>query len=359
MATKPKRIDPEEESLPSIQPPVDVVAFNELRSCADLFRLYDDGTLDIQPPYQREVVWNSLEQSLFIDSLMKQLPSPSMCFSLDFKTQKWQVVDGLQRMTAIVSFLSAKKPWRISQTEEIEPSIAGKTNFDLRDGNEQEQILYRRVQNISLPITVIRCDSTRDDHSEYLFTIFHRLNSGGKQLNHQEIRNCIFSGPFNDHLRSLDSHKKWEILKKRLPSKGSRFRSAELILRFFSLHERASRYSGNLPRFLNDYMREMRFSKQPVLKEQEQLFENVISEVNRGLANQNDLAISYTLLEAIMIGVAHDVEKVKTTNTNELGRKIARLADSFELSSADAKVGTTKASKVRDRVRKAREIFSE
>jgi hypothetical protein len=73
----------------------------------------------------------------------------------------------------------------------------------------------------------------------------------------------------------------------------------------------------------------------------------------------NGVAISYTLLEAIMVGVAGNLQAVINTNTNALGRKIERLSDSFELSSAEAKVGTTKASKVRDRVRKAREIFSD
>ena len=81
------------------QPPSDIIAYNELRSCADLFRMYDKGILDITPDFQRDSVWNPPAQTRFIDSLIKQLPIPSMCFSLDFKTQKWQVIDGLQRMT--------------------------------------------------------------------------------------------------------------------------------------------------------------------------------------------------------------------------------------------------------------------
>jgi hypothetical protein len=47
---------------------------------------------------------------------------------------------------------------------------------------------------------------------EYLFTIFHRLNTGGMKLNNQEIRNCIFNGKFNAffegirHLSSMAAH---------------------------------------------------------------------------------------------------------------------------------------------------------
>ncbi|MBV5335219.1 MAG: hypothetical protein JZU49_05380, partial [Sulfuricurvum sp.] len=63
-------------------PPSDIVAFNELRSCADLLRLHLSGQLDIRPDFQREIVWSPPAQTRFIDSLTKQLPIPSMCISL-------------------------------------------------------------------------------------------------------------------------------------------------------------------------------------------------------------------------------------------------------------------------------------
>ncbi len=63
------------------EPPDDIVAYNELRSCADLYRMYQKGILEIQPDFQRNIVWNGAAQTRFIDSLIKQLPIPSMCFS--------------------------------------------------------------------------------------------------------------------------------------------------------------------------------------------------------------------------------------------------------------------------------------
>ena len=53
-------------------PPTDIVAYNELRSCADLFRMHTQGSLVIQPEFQREIVWKSAAQTRFIDSLIKQ-----------------------------------------------------------------------------------------------------------------------------------------------------------------------------------------------------------------------------------------------------------------------------------------------
>jgi uncharacterized protein with ParB-like and HNH nuclease domain len=68
--------------------------------------MHTQGILEIQPEFQREIVWKNPDQTRFIDSLVKQLPIPSMCFSLDYKAQKWQVIDGLQRMATIIRFLS-------------------------------------------------------------------------------------------------------------------------------------------------------------------------------------------------------------------------------------------------------------
>ena len=123
------------------QPPPDIVAYNELRSCADLFRMYDKGILDITPDFQRDSVWKPASQTRFVDSLIKQLPIPSMCFSLDYKTQKWQVIDGLQRMSAIIRFMSDKE-WRLSDIEDIDKRLAGTKISTLKDEESPNHVLY-------------------------------------------------------------------------------------------------------------------------------------------------------------------------------------------------------------------------
>lgn len=37
-------------------PPSDIIAFNELRSCADLLRMYKSNQLTIDPEFQRNLV---------------------------------------------------------------------------------------------------------------------------------------------------------------------------------------------------------------------------------------------------------------------------------------------------------------
>ncbi|MGA3326120.1 MAG: DUF262 domain-containing protein [Terriglobia bacterium] len=107
-------------------PPSDIVAYNELRSCADLFRMKQQGILEIQPEFQRDIVWKGPDQTRFIDSLIKQLPIPSMCFALDHKAQRWIVIDGLQRISTIVRFLEGGD-WTLSPLEDVEEGIAGQS----------------------------------------------------------------------------------------------------------------------------------------------------------------------------------------------------------------------------------------
>lgn len=340
-----------------LQPPPDVVSFNELRSCADLVRLFEEGTLEIQPHFQREVVWKKPDQSRFIDSLVKQLPIPSMCFSLDFKTQKWQVVDGLQRMTAIVTFLRKNGDWRLSALADIDPRIAGRTASELIAHGGESETLYQKVRNLSLPITVIRCDYSKENHTNYLFTIFHRLNAGGVRLNNQEIRNCIYSGPFNKLLHDLDVDSRWKPTKDKLPGKGSRFRSVELILRFFALYENSQRYSGQMAKFLNEYMHQYRLASSVQLDEKRQLFIRAASELARGLSHDGVAKPSHTLIDAALVGIADNISEVAALSDDELGARMALLREHPSLSPVALKSDTTATEKVRNRIGAAREIF--
>ena len=212
-------------------PPSDIVAFNELRSCADLLRMYEAEQLNIQPEFQRDVVWSNAMQTRFVDSLVKQLPIPSMCISLDYKTQERLVIDGLQRISSIIFFLSTKKEWKLSKLDDIDLKISGKTNFYIR---KKYLGIIEKVENTTIPITVLRCDYSKKSHMAYLFTIFHRLNTGGNKLTNQEIRNCIYSGPFNALLRSTVNNEQFRALFSLEEDKTYRFAYEELILRFFA-----------------------------------------------------------------------------------------------------------------------------
>lgn len=361
MSKKAVEQDDAEEDLPNVQPPEGIVAFNELRSCADLMRLYQDGSLEIKPDFQRDLVWVNTEQGRFIDSLTKQLPIPSMCFSLDGATETRQVIDGLQRMSSIVKFLDPIEAWRLPKLKDIDPLLGGYTNHEIRDGTNEQKVLYRRVQNLSIPLTVIRCNSKIKEHSEYLFTIFSRLNSGGQKLNKQEIRNCVFSGPLNDLLKELDGSDSWMQVKGHLPGKGKRFRSRETILRFFALTElvstqRLAKFKGSLPSHLNDFMRANRFLKAHDLDGLRKKFLKVSEQCKR-INFTADVPVTYALIEAALVGIHANLNSVKAMNDIVLTRQFEKLSYDHALSGSDAKTDTSSVTKVRDRVQAAIKVF--
>jgi len=347
-----------EEDDSSELPPSDIIAYNELRSCADLFRMYNQGILDIQPKFQREIVWKDPAQTRFIDSLIKQLPIPSMCFSLDYKTQKWQVIDGLQRMWTIIRFLSGTD-WVLSSLEDIDPVISGKQVREIKDFNSSLHRYYTRVENLTLPITVLRCDYSKKSHNNYLFTIFHRLNAGGERLNNQEIRNCIYSGTFNDLLKKLNANPNWMKINKMKRTGGYRFLKEELILRFFSFNDRYSAYDGKLASFLNSYMNDFRNPGNAFLLEKEDLFNRTVSVISNSVFN-NALPrkMSIAIFEALMVGISKNIDFLETLPPPSVNNFYMNLQNNEEFSEEKLKEGLASKSGVMTRMSIAERIFS-
>ncbi|WP_281800231.1 DUF262 domain-containing protein [Methylocystis echinoides] len=310
-------------------PPVDVVAYNELRSCADLYRMFATGKLEIQPDFQREVVWKKDEQARFIDSLVKQLPIPSMCFSLDFKTQKWKVIDGLQRMSTITAFLGSED-WKIGDVEDIQQLLRNTTNNELKNGNDEQRRVYASVEDISIPITVIRCSYDVPQHMRYLFTIFNRLNSGGVRLNNQEIRNCIYSGRFNNLLKAFDRHdKNWATVRRRIWGSMDRFRSVEVLLRALAFCAERNLYDGNLAGFLNNFMHGKMHIDDWELKALSEKMERMAANARVVLDALPGGKRSLTFVEGVLVGLlSNDSEIVGLDEVRRVGGYKSALQNS-------------------------------
>jgi len=338
-------------------PPPDIVAYNELRSCADLIRMYKQKILIIQPDFEREVVWRDPDQTRFIDSLVKQLPIPSMCFSLDYKTQLWQVIDGLQRIWTIIRFLD-DSTWRLSTLDDIDPQLSGQLVSKLREDGSPLHTLYRRVENLTLPVTVLRCDYNKKSHTDYLFTIFHRLNTGGMKLNNQEIRNCIYSGSFNNLLKELDEYPPWMKINRMKPGRSYRFAKRELILRFFALHDHYEQYTGRLARFLNDYMNDHRDLNRNALQDKRGLFEKTVDLVlNKVFDGKTAPKTTITLLEALLVGISFAVDILSAESPKKIKELYRQLQNHEELSEEKLSEGLSGKQRVIARITAAKQIF--
>lgn len=339
-------------------PPSDIIAYNELRSCADLFRMYTQGILEIHPEYQREIVWKDPEQTRFIDSLIKQLPIPSMCFSLDYKTQKWQVIDGLQRMWSIIRFLSDTN-WTLSKLDDIDPKMSGQPVSRFVDRNSNLHSYFTRVENLTIPITILRCDYSKTSHMDYIFMIFHRLNSGGAKLTNQEIRNCIYGGSLNKFLKELNANQNWMRINKIKQTLGHRFIQEEIILRFFAFHDGYENYAGRLAKFLNDYMAKYRNPGETFLVAKRDLFNRTIDVVYKSIfEGKPPRKLSTSVLEAILVGVSFNLDFVESQPTARIKAMYDKLLTQEEFSETKLREGLSGKERVIGRMDTARRIFS-
>ena len=342
----------EKDSLETIVPPSDIIAFNEMRSCADIYRMYTSGQIDIQPDFQRGIVWSRRAQTLFVDSVLKQLPIPSICISLDSNTQKRLVIDGLQRISTMIKFLTPDSNWLLSSIEDVDKRIRGKRVGEIRQNNPN---LISVFENFVIPITVIRCDYNRHDHMQYLFQIFNRLNSGGSKLYNQEIRNCIYQGPFNTLIKKLARSQEWCSFADVTPERvlQSRFGHEERILRFFAFNERWSCYPGRFAAFLNDYMETYKNCTSIQIEK----FKNLFFETMMISNKIDDRRITKVVADAVLVGVAHNLEKLRTMPDEEINMRFQSLMQLDDFSTVALSQGLSQKDKVVTRIKRAIEFF--
>lgn len=331
-------------------PPDNVFSYTEQRSCFDITRMINKGDLKRDPFFQREDIWQNAQKTKFIDSLLKKLPIPSLCISVD-AAEKYQVIDGRQRIKAIMDFLSEDTEWKLSDISSIDSRLSGKTNFEIRRENPQ---IFTIIENATLPINMIRCDYNRQDNLSYIFNIFHRLNSGGTCLNNQEIRNCIYSGSFAKLLKKCNKYPAWI---KWIPNiaLNTRMKGPERILLFFAMYENYESYDGKLAHFLNNYMHINKEHTDEWILDKEALFNKVID-----IASKIKLKpIRNVYIDALLFGLAKNYENCKHKNITQLNNLYIKMIESQPFSPEKIKEGTSRKANMLARLNKALEIFGE
>ena len=179
------------------------ISFNEL------YDMYKDGELIIQPEFQRLFRWSEKQQSLFIESLLLDMPVPPIYVDEQIDGS-YVLVDGLQRISSYLNFrgiqlqienqeeiinpdLEDEQFMEVDQIEisprinpgfqlsgcEIRKDLNGKSYDDL-------SIIDRRnLKRVFIRIEVL----TKDNEKSVKYHMFKRLNSGGSLLSEQELRN--------------------------------------------------------------------------------------------------------------------------------------------------------------------------
>ncbi len=278
---------------------------------------WEDKTLQI-PKYQRKFVWNPKQACEFIESLMLGLPIPTLMFLVDENGNNL-IIDGQQRIKTILYFIGAIKPDEVTSKEQkfINFKLQGLPtgspweNLDFEHFSEKEK---KEFLDKTLPITYITLKNPKDLRG--IFYIFERLNKNGTILHAQEIRNCIYSGSFNDFLLELNKYPNW---RKIFTSDEDicRQRDVELILRFFALYDNLKNYNRPMKDFLSDYMSTptIRYMKGNELLKKKLLFETVVDDIIIHLGDKPfnvKSKLNASVLDSVMIAFANNLKTIPT-----------------------------------------------
>jgi hypothetical protein len=193
------------------------------------------GSLALNPSYQRDSVWSVGDSQALIDSILRGIPIPSIILTQVDGGEELQIVDGKQRLTAILRFIGqhpaaldfAKSldaeadfdrdhrkfirkhhlksqqisshylPFRLRSYPPGDPLHAVSRRFycevkDLRIESGQGNVTIKSIFENALTrykIPVIVYENTRLQDIHHVFSIY---NKQGKKLNAEELRNATF-----------------------------------------------------------------------------------------------------------------------------------------------------------------------
>jgi len=135
------------------------------------------GKLTIQPEYQRNYIYADGKKDVaVIESILKGYPLGLIYFNT-VEDDKFEVLDGQQRITSIGRFLTFKFP--------IKDENGMEQYFDSLPSDKQKKILETKL-------LIYECEGEESEIKEW----FKTINIAGVPLNAQELRNAIYSGQF-------------------------------------------------------------------------------------------------------------------------------------------------------------------
>ncbi|MHA3015072.1 DUF262 domain-containing protein [Cupriavidus necator] len=228
--------------------------------------LRESNYINMAPGYQRRARWDRKKKSLLIESILLNVPIPSL-FLFEANYNQYEVMDGRQRLETITDFLD--NDFALTGLE-YWPEINSKRFRDLPEA-VRRGLLRRTIGAVVLLAETARGDGDFDIR----MVLFRRLNTGGVKLNPQELRNAAFPGTFNAMIKRLSREDSfanvWGIPRRteneeKEPApeltKNILYQSmmdCELVLRFFAIRETISgETKGSLRHILDRTMRKYR-----------------------------------------------------------------------------------------------------
>jgi len=288
------------------------------------------GNIDINPSFQRRDAWDDAKKSSLIESLILRMPVPAITLAEKKDERgKYLVIDGKQRLLTICQFCVQNDQFQKLKLSglKILTALNGKTYNDLEGPLSESKDMF---DNQTLRTNIVK----NWPHEPFLYTVFHRLNTGTLKLSPQELRQALHPGDFVTFLdkATIESESFHRMLNKK--SADPRMKDVELALRAFAWKYRFEAYRGDLKDFLDgtcEHLNELWVTKENEIKKYFKEIENAIDftfEVFKEMAfskPNNRRRVFNTALYEVFI-YYFSIPEVRENITNE---KMDKITEGF------------------------------
>jgi len=182
-----------------------------------LIEVYETDNLILNPPYQRNPVWNLRAQQILIDTILSEQPMPNFFF-LKQTGNKYEIVDGQQRVRTILGFF-----------KNLIPSWENKLLKNLIQENPA-------INEIFSEYRISVCILSELLPQENIEQFYAKVNSTGLRLNRPELKKAeYFSTNFLKLLQELTQLPELESLRLFSSLTSSRLNDLDFISELVAL----------------------------------------------------------------------------------------------------------------------------
>ena len=231
-----------------------------------IIKRINNEELELDSAFQRKAgLWNTRQKSQLIESIFLKIPLPAFYFDAT-NDDKWQVIDGLQRITTIKDYV-IEQNFALSGMEFLR-DLEGLKYHDV------PRSLQRRLEETQLNTYQVNPSTPKN----VKFNIFKRINTGGLTLEAQEIRNALYQGKSTDFLKKLALCSEFKEATG-YSIKSDRMLDREFCIRYVAFTEIGlEEYNGGLDDYLNNAMDFLNKSEDFVLDRIEQGFKKTMND---------------------------------------------------------------------------------
>lgn len=174
-------------------------------SIQSIYAWYQENKLFVNRRYQRKLVWTQLEKQKLIESILKKYPIPAILIAeREEASGTFEIIDGLQRLHAIVSFIETSFPTIDGKLFALNffPTAQSRVDEGLFVPNISTSLLAQRdvttILDYTLALSVMR-NATEEEVND----VFGRINTYGHRLSDQERRQAGVQNDFSNMVRNI------------------------------------------------------------------------------------------------------------------------------------------------------------